>query len=74
MTEEQARMENAVRYLNEYMQTYAKQYGYQNYQDRTLIDDVLYGLGVALDRKEYQFADGFQRFKERLQRHLAGKP
>lgn len=63
------RMKAAVEYLQKYMATYDKQFGYQDYRDETLIDDVLYGLGVALGR-EHQFADGFAKFKAKLRAHL----
>lgn len=54
------------------METYDKQVGYLDHTNKTIIDDVLYGLGVALDNK-YRFADGFDKFKKRLRRHLAIK-
>ena len=71
MTSKQKRMKKAVEYLQDYMATYDKQGGYLDYSDETLIEDVLYGLGVALGPKQYAFAQGFRRFKERLAKHLA---
>jgi hypothetical protein len=67
----QERMKLMVAYLKDYMNTYDKQPFYENYRDETLISDVLYGLGVAIDPSTYQFADGFGRWKEALKtRHL----
>ena len=71
MTSKQKRMKKAVEYLQDYMATYDKQTGYLDYADETLINDVLYGLGVALGPKRYAFAQGFRRFKKRLAKHLA---
>lgn len=55
-----------VKFLQRYMETYDQQHGYENYTDRTLINDVLYGLGVALNPNEHQFANGFDKWKMEL--------
>ena len=68
-TKAQKRMEGAVAYLQEYMQTYSNQHEYQNYLDATFIDDVLYGLGVALGGN--RGASGYAEFKDALRKHLA---
>lgn len=65
------RVQEAIKYLQHYMNTYDSQMGYLEYTDEIIINDVLYGLGVALDRDQYQFADGFKKFKEVLRKHLA---
>lgn len=70
---EQKRMQNVVRTLRKYMNTYPKQSGYMDYTDYTFIEDMLYGMGVALDPEKYAFAIGFDAFKARLREHLAGK-
>jgi hypothetical protein len=59
-------MRDAVAKLADYMATYDRQHGYEDYQDATLIDDVLYGLGIALDPQMHQYANGFQKFKEEI--------
>lgn len=59
-------MEKAVEHLQEYMNTYTNQFGYREYDAKTLINDVLYGLAVSINENEYRFADGFTRFKEDL--------
>lgn len=66
----QKRMKLMVQYLTRYMETYDQQSGYENYSDETFINDVLYGLGVALNPEQHQFADGFQHWKEKLLQHL----
>ncbi len=55
--------------LQEYMNTYDQQHGYERYRAETLIDDVLYGLGIAIDEK-YKFASGYDDFKKVLRDHL----
>lgn len=67
-------MREAVAYLRRYMDTYHKQHGYEDYRDETFIDDVLYGLGVALQPEKFKYADGFRQFKDVLREHLATRP
>ena len=66
----QKRMKLMVAYLKRYIETYDKMYGYENYTDETLIDDILYGLGVALNPNEHSFASGFYTWKKKLYAHL----
>ena len=63
------RMKRAVAYMRHFMNTYDQQAGYQDYSDRTYIDDVLYGLGASLSG-EYEFAGGYRKFREVLREHL----
>lgn len=70
LTKPQKRMRAAVKYLQDYMRTYSEQYGYMDYTDETFIDDVLYGLGVAIDEEKFRFFKGAQAFKQRLREHL----
>ena len=62
----QERMKLMVKYLQRYMETYDQQYGYENYTDTTFINDVLYGLGVAINPTEHQYAGGFDKWKMKL--------
>lgn len=66
-------VKQAIEYLTKYMATYDKQAGYLDYADTTIIDDVLYGLGVAIGGREYQMANGYAKFRKRLAEHLANK-
>jgi hypothetical protein len=68
-TPEQKRVAKAIRFLTKYFATYHKQPTYLDYRDSTIIEDTLYGLGVALDDK-YRFAGGFDEFKKVLREHL----
>ena len=48
--------------FKEYVQTYdAKKNGLDN--DNTIVKDMLYGIGLCLNKKEFEFADGFKKFK-----------
>jgi hypothetical protein len=65
-TRKQKKMKSAVAYLQDYMNTYTNQTGYQDYSEETLINDVLYGLGVAIGGKENMYGNGYVKFKDRL--------
>lgn len=69
LTKRQKRIEEAVAYLQKFMATYPNQTGYLDYTDRTFLNDMLYGIGVALGGKVG--ADGFDEFKDKLRAHLA---
>ena len=62
-------MPEVVAKLKKYMDTYDKQYGYENWSDDMLIEDVLYGLGAALG-DEYEYAVGYKKFKKFLLKHI----
>lgn len=68
--EREGGMVEAVKYLQTYMNTYDTQVGYENYNASTFIDDILYGLGMALDPKKYQYLKGYRKFKEDLSKFL----
>lgn len=59
--------------LKHYWQTYDQQEGYQHYSQRTLLDDALYGLGIAIDPTLYYGPEGYERFKAFLRAHLEVK-
>lgn len=71
LTTKQKRMQKAIRFMANYMGTYEAQAGSLDYRDTTLIDDVLYALGYALGGDEHKFADGYDRWKVKLRKHLA---
>ena len=70
MTKKQKRMKAAVEYLQKYINSYSNQSYYLDYEDGILIDDILYGLGMALDPENHKWADGYERFKVVLNQHL----
>ena len=67
------RTRKCVKRLQKYMAAYTKQVEFHDITNKTLIDDVLYGLGVALGPKRYEFNNGFRLFKARLLKHLQAK-
>lgn len=70
LTPAQERMQKAIRFMANYMGTYEQQSGCLDYTDKTLIDDVLYGLGYALGGAKHQWASGYEVWKSKLREHL----
>ena len=52
--------------FKDYVNTYDKQIGYKSYSEETIINDMLYGIGICLDEDEYKFGDGYARFRIKL--------
>jgi hypothetical protein len=67
-------MVEAVKYLQNYLNTYTDQQGYEDYSVNTYVDDILYGLGVSINSKKYAFATGFSEFKKDLKQYLVENP
>jgi len=63
------KMEEVVARFQHYIETYDEQPGYEEYTDATFLEDVLYGIGIALS-DNYQFGQGHREFKKRLMKHL----
>lgn len=57
--------------LTEYWRTYNQQACVDKYTSITLINDALYGLGIALNPELYRTAVGYEEFKKVLRKHLA---
>ena len=70
----QKRMKKAIAYMAGYMSSYGGQLGALNYTDQTFMDDVLYGLGVALHGSSVSYADGFDKWRQMLREHLGPGP
>ena len=64
------RTRKCVKRLQKYMAAYTKQVEFYDIANKDLIDDVLYGLGVALGPEQYAWKNGFRLFKARLLKHL----
>ena len=69
-TKREKQVKEGIEFLKDYIDTYDKQYGYERYTDTTIINDILYGLGVAIGGDKYRFANGFAKFKKVLREHL----
>ena len=67
-------MKRMVARLKKYMDTYDSQSGYLNYSDKTFIEDVIYGLALAMGPKKFQFAQGQRKFKKFLAQYLKDNP
>ena len=55
--------------IKDYINTYEMQYpSLINNTEHMFIEDMLYGIGIALDssKESYSFVDGFDKFKLRL--------
>jgi len=61
----------AVKSLKDYINTYDLQKGYEQYTDKTFILDILYGLGIAIDKEKHFAAQGFDAFLGELLKLLA---
>lgn len=59
--------------FKDYVNTYEKQTGHENYYKETIIDDFIYGVGICLDEDKYSNADGYYKFKESLEKYFASK-
>ena len=69
-SKQRARMARIVADFQKYVATYHEQECYQDYSDRTFIDDILYGIGVAIEPKAFKYADGFDKWRAELLKHL----
>lgn len=61
-------VEEAVKTLQRFWNTYSDQDFYRTYSDATIIDDALYAIGLALWGQT--FAPGFDATREKLLEHL----
>lgn len=59
-------IEEVISYLQQYIDTYSEQEHYTSYSERIVIDDMLYGLGVALYGEKAKFANGYRWFKREV--------
>lgn len=57
-----------------YVNTYDKQPGHEDYSVETIINDFLYGIGICLDEDKFSFSNGFDEFKKMLIKHIEGEP
>lgn len=64
------RMRLIVGRLQEYVRTYTNQAHYEDYSDTIFVDDMLYGIGLALEPLDHQGASGFEKFKAQLRERL----
>jgi len=71
-TERRRRLMRArVGSIQHYVATYSDQAHFEDYSDDTFINDMLYGIGLAMDGVEYAQGAGFEKFKLVLRERLA---
>ncbi len=73
--ERRERMRAMLESFENYVVTYRSQEGWEDYSDKMFLDDMLYGLGIAMEDsdEQYTWGNGFQRFKEYLLKHLGAE-
>lgn len=49
-------------WFKEYVQTYDGSCNTDNHTNETIVKDMLYGIGMALDSQKYQYNAGFKVF------------
>lgn len=67
------RMREMVAKFQDYTRTYSGQSHYEDYSDKTFLDDMLYGIGLSMQvgtPTDYTGAGGYERFKQKLLEHL----
>ena len=55
----------ALKYMKNFINTYENQRHYKSYTMETWLHDMLYGIGVSID-KNYSWAGGYDEFKKFL--------
>lgn len=71
LSRKQKRMRAVVARFQEYVRTYSDQAHYDQYRDDTFLDDMLYGIGIAMEPKKWRSGTGFDAFKEKLRKRFA---
>ena len=69
-TQRHTRMAKIVAAFQKYVATYDQQSQYLDYEDRTFIKDMIYGVGIAIDPERFRGAGGFAQFNHEIRRHL----
>ena len=58
-------------YLSEYWSTYNSAFtDTDSFSFKTALDDALYGIGVAINKEEFEGEQGYEKFKEFLFEYL----
>lgn len=70
MTTKQKRVKEIIEKFKNYLDKYTEEDYYLYKKDEVIMDDMLYGLGLAFDSKEYSCAGGYERFKAVLEEHI----
>lgn len=65
-TRKQKRMAKIIKTFQEYVASYSNQICCDDYSDETFIHDMIYGVGIAINEKEYTWAEGYAKWKKKL--------
>lgn len=52
--------------MKDYINTYDNQFSWETYSYKTILDDMLYGIGISLFGDKYRFNNGYFEFKKFL--------
>ena len=52
--------------LTHALKRYTKEKYFEDYEENTIIKDVIYFLGKCIAEKEYRMADGFKKFSKKV--------
>jgi hypothetical protein len=63
-------MRERVASIQKYVATYTDQQHYEDYSDKTYIEDMLYGIGLSMIPADYRGPGGYERFKQYLREFL----
>ena len=74
MTKKKKKLIDMQRKLENYVTTYKEQKYWLEYDETIFLDDMLYGIGIALDVDKYKMADGYENFLLFLMEHIKSKP
>ena len=71
--ENEKRMNKIVLYFQGYVNSYVDMTGFEKINMLEFIDDMLYRIGLSINKEKYQSASGYKEWKEFLLLHLKEK-
>jgi len=70
LQEHHEKMRQIIKSMETYISTYKDQAYYEDYTTETFLNDMLYGIGVAIYPEKYQYSQGFEEWKDELRKFL----
>lgn len=68
------RMRGIVERFQKYVASYSDQLSYEEYSDDMFIQDMVYGIGIALDPEGHAYANGYRAWRIKLRKMLSDVP
>lgn len=62
--------EEVIDILIEKLKSYKKEHSFETYRKETLIKDVIYFLGISIDRETFEYSNGYDNFIEMLKKTI----